>query len=57
MKIYALYHNYYNFCDSWDTLVQLYLNLEDAENGQLLMEEAPHNGEIDSWYVVEMEAI
>ena len=57
MKVYALYHNYYDYCNSWDTIVQLYKNKDDADFACLLMNDAPHNGETDSWYVEELEVI
>lgn len=57
MKVYALYHNYYDYCDNWVSLVQLYRSSDDAKIGRLFLEDEPHNKETDSWHVEELVVI
>jgi hypothetical protein len=39
MKVYALYDEYFNGCESLEWLVDLYLNYEDAMIDQIKLEE------------------
>ena len=55
MKIFALYRSYYNGCDEWNTILNLYRNEDDAIEHLLRVEATEHNEEYENWFVKELE--
>ena len=55
MKIFALYEYVYNGCDSWETIIDLYRNEDDAIEHLLREEATEHNEEYENWFIKELE--
>ena len=54
MKVYALVSNYFDGCEFWEHIADLYLDFDDALMDQLKLEE-DNTDSAQSWFVVEME--
>ena len=54
MKVYALVSNYFDQCENWEHIIDLYLNFDDALTDQFVLEETNTDSN-QSWNVVEME--
>ena len=51
MVVYALYDSYFNGCDQWNTLIDVYKKLDDAEEALAKLEQANENLEYQSYYI------
>jgi hypothetical protein len=61
MKVCALYSSYHNYADTWNSIIDVYANHDDAFLAQLVLEQEIPKGisdetdEQQSYYITEME--
>jgi hypothetical protein len=55
VKVYILFSNYYDYCENWESIVDIYAEHDDAELAMIELEEANTNTEQQSYYISERE--
>lgn len=55
MKVYLLYESYYDYCNNWETLVDVFAQKNDAERAMKILERKHKKDKLTSHFIREVE--